>query len=375
MSEKINLPSFDFDPANYKNQLDKKKDDILTLFNELEIPSPDVFESPNEHFRMRCEFRIWHDYSNGDDTCFYVMFEKEAPTIPIKIHAFPIASRAITDLMSPLLKAINSSTELKKKLFQIEFLSTTQKEVLVTLIYHRPLESTWELAAKNLESHLSITVIGRSRKQKNVLSKDYVTEELTIDSKGFLYEQKENSFTQPNATINCKMIEWILLNTEKTQKSLLELYCGNGNFTIPLSFYFNKVLATEISKTSIASAKKNCLLNNVENIEFVRLSGEETASALNKERAFRRLSHINLDEYNFSTVFVDPPRAGLDSKTLHFIKNFDQILYISCNPKTLFDNLFTLKNHYEIKCFAIFDQFPYTEHCECGVILKRRYLS
>ena len=60
------------------------------------------------------------------------------------------------------------------------------------------------------------------------------------------------------------------------------------------------------------------------------------------------------------TVFVDPPRAGLDPATLSMVQRFDRIVYISCNPQTLVDNLQVLIRNYQITALAAFDQFPYT---------------
>ena len=91
---------------------------------------------------------------------------------------------------------------------------------------------------------------------------------------------------------------------------LLELYCGNGNFTAVLAQHFKSVLATEISKISVRSAETNFTHNKVDNVSVVRMSSEEFTQALNGERPFRRLKDIDLDSYNFSTIFVDPPRAG-----------------------------------------------------------------
>jgi tRNA (uracil-5-)-methyltransferase len=79
-----------------------------------------------------------------------------------------------------------------------------------------------------------------------------------------------------------------------------------------------------------------------------------------------------LADYNFSTIFVDPPRAGLDPHTTSIAQRFDNILYISCNPETLRENLKTITQTHSIKAFAIFDQFPYTHHVECGVVLQRK---
>ncbi|MGB2280530.1 MAG: tRNA (uridine(54)-C5)-methyltransferase TrmA, partial [Pseudomonadales bacterium] len=93
--------------------------------------------------------------------------------------------------------------------------------------------------------------------------------------------------------------------------------------------------------------------------------------ALNRERAFRRLQHIDLDDYQFGTVLVDPPRAGLDDNTLKLVQQFKRIIYISCNPVTLMANLQQLQETHQLQAKAMFDQFPYTDHVETGVVLTR----
>jgi len=374
----VTTPAIDIDPDSYTEQLEKKCAKISARFLKLGAAQPDIYPSPARHFRMRTEFRIWHEQDDSDSSlksrCYYAMFDPREPRKPIEVTTFPVASKVICQLMMPLMSEINNDRVLSKKLFQIEFLSSTLDQAVVTLIYHRPLDEQWQGRAKELEDRYGISVIGRSRKQKIVLSKDYVEEVFSVQGRKFHYEQRENSFTQPNAAINTHMLNWCcdyLKTSASGRPALLEMYCGNGNFTLPLAQYFNRVLATEISKTGIASARKNADMNQANNIDFVRLSGEETASALNGERLFRRLANINLDSYQFSTVFVDPPRSGLDKDTLEFIRRFDEIIYISCNPDTMADNVEFLQSDYRIKRFAIFDQFPYSPHCECGLILQK----
>ena len=155
-------------------------------------------------------------------------------------------------------------------------------------------------------------------------------------------------------------------------RDLLELYCGHGNFTIPLAAKFNRVLASEISKNSIANARINCELNGVCNAQFVRLSADELMSAFARRREFERLKGIDIFGYDFSHVLIDPPRAGLEPSVIDFIKNFRNLIYISCNPQTLFENLRSLCATHEVRRFAIFDQFVHTSHIECGVLLRRR---
>jgi tRNA (uracil-5-)-methyltransferase len=167
------------------------------------------------------------------------------------------------------------------------------------------------------------------------------------------------------------MLTWASDCLKHSHHDLVELYCGNGNFTAVLAQHFDKVLATEISKVSVNSANYNFDLNKVDNVTIARLSSEEFTQALNRERAFRRLANVDLDSFNFSTIFVDPPRAGLDGGTEKLVTEMDSILYISCNPETLAENLKQITKTHRVIRAALFDQFPWTHHIESGVYLEK----
>ncbi|MGD9660594.1 MAG: tRNA (uridine(54)-C5)-methyltransferase TrmA [Porticoccaceae bacterium] len=353
------------DPNLYQQQLAEKHQRILRLFGDITLPEIRIFESQPLNFRMRAEFRIWHQ----GEKSFYAM-TPSGQRSPSPIDDFAIGSKAMVTIMPPLLDAINSNPALRKKLYGCEFLTTQTNEVLVTLIYHRPLDDLWLAEAQSLATTLKIDLIGRSKKQKLVIGKDFVTESLSVAGKTYQYQQVETGFTQPNAQVNEKMLAWAKQVTAQSNGDLLELYCGNGNFTVILSENYRRVLATEVSKLSVRSAEYNLSHNGIDNVAIVRMSSEELTQALNGVRPFTRLKNIDLESYEFSTIFVDPPRAGLDAETLALAKKFEQILYISCNPITLKENINALKDNYEIHEFAIFDQFPYTHHIECGALLK-----
>jgi tRNA (uracil-5-)-methyltransferase len=260
-------------------------------------------------------------------------------------------------------------------LFQIDYLASTNNQLVVSLIYHRPLDDAWRESAESLKQTLAclgdVSIIGRSKKQKVVVGNDHVLETLSIKGRDYTFKQVENSFTQPNAIINVNMIEWVIEHLGNTSGDLLELYCGAGNFSVPLAKHFGRVFATEISKTSVAAAQYNITQNDIDNLIIARLSSEEFTEAYNQTRAFFRLKDIALEEYDFTTVLVDPPRAGLDHETLTLISQFNIIIYISCNPVTLADNLSTLGSTHHVQHLALFDQFPFTDHIETGVILRR----
>ncbi|MFA6145488.1 MAG: tRNA (uridine(54)-C5)-methyltransferase TrmA [Sulfurimonas sp.] len=351
----------------YEGQLSTKTEMIKEQFTPYFSGKIDCFESIEEHYRSRAEFKVYHD----DEGSFYAMNRADKQGV-VKITHCSIVHENIVAVMLPLLAEIKKH-ELGYKLFGIDFLTShSSGEVLASLIYHRALDDAWSEKARLIEKELGISIIGRSRKQKIVLSHDYVTETLHIGERDYHYIHIENSFTQPNALVNEKMVSWSLEQLKGIGGDLLELYCGAGNFTIPFATQFDRVLATEISKASIVAAKRNMVLNDIENIDFVRLSAEEFTLALDEIREFRRLEGLKVSDYHLKTLFVDPPRSGLGEEPCAFAARFDHLLYISCNPETLLRDLELLSQTHDVQAMALFDQFPYTHHLEMGVKLRRK---
>jgi tRNA (uracil-5-)-methyltransferase len=285
--------------------------------------------------------------------------------------------------MPRVMEAVHGNIVLRKKLFQANFHTTLAGNAMVTLIYHRKLDDEWTEAAKQLREDLAKIpglvapphIIGRSRKQKIFLDLNEVEEVLDVPGRGTLrYIQVEGAFSQPNAGICTSMLGWAVDVTQGTgtDHDLLELYCGNGNFTAALAPNFRRVVATEISKSSVAAAKRNFEANKVENVFVARMSSEEFTEAWQTGKKFNRLEGINLQEYDFKTLLVDPPRAGLDDETIKVVRDFERVVYISCNPETLKRDVQLVSDLFTVERFAMFDQFPYTHHVECGVYLVRK---
>lgn len=355
----------------YDTQLAEKVSRLQTMMQPFAAPGAEVFRSPVRHYRMRAEFRIWHD---GDDL-YHIIFDQQTRD-RIRVDQFPAASEIINQLMPKLIAAIRDNRALRHKLFQIDYLSTMSNQVVVSLLYHRKLTDEWQQAAIQLRDTLraegfDLQLIGRATKTKICLDRDYVDERLPVAGREMIYRQVENSFTQPNAAMNIQMLEWALDVTQNSRGDLLELYCGNGNFSLALARNFRRVLATEIAKPSVASAQYNIAANQIDNVQIIRMAAEEFTQAMNGVRTFNRLQGINLQDYECETIFVDPPRSGLDEETVKMVQAYPRILYISCNPETLRDNLQVLTQTHQVSRLALFDQFPYTHHMECGVLLTR----
>lgn len=341
----------------YAQQLARKHAELKELLVPYFGGEVISFASKEEYFRQRAEFRIYKDATGVS----YAMsgFDKR----PVVIDECLIVTENIHALMPRLREWLNIEREFARGLFAVEFMEGEER-VLSTLIFHRRLEESDIHKARMLEGLLGIDIILRSRKQKEVLSRDYI--ELVINEKRFICH--ENSFLQPNRGVNEKMIEWAL--KAEGEGDYLELYCGFGNFTLFMSERYNRLFATEVSKVAIRALEHNISINKAENINYARLSDAEIKAALAKEREFVRLRGKEIESYDFRTLFVDPPRAGM-GESVSFAKDFDTIIYISCNPHSFIRDMETLTQTHRIVDAALFDQFPYTKHMEMGAVIKK----
>jgi len=324
----------------------------LTIHTNLK---PLIHISPASGYRARSEFGFKNNaYTKIDDGKKVFMNTSNIP------HS------SIQKVMNELLILINTNEKVKKKLFQVNF-RTSGIKVLASLIYHRQLDDEWRAEALNIQNSLpNVSIIGRSKKTKVLIGNEDLQITYKINGSSFKILQNDLVFFQPNIYLYPLMMTFITGHI-KNPKDLLELYCGCGSFTLTLASRFNKIFATENNRHSIKLLKESIELNSMTNIEIARLSDNETASALAKERPFRRLENIELDSYDFSHILVDPPRAGLSDKTINLSRQFENMIYISCNPETFIRDLKKLDR--EIKSIAVFDQFANTKHLEVIAIL------
>ena len=171
------------------------------------------------------------------------------------------------------------------------------------------------------------------------------------------YYESNESFFQVNKTLTEKLYDEAL-NVIKEDKpdNVLDLYCGTGTIGIYVSDYCKKIIGVDYSKSNIADANKNKELNNCKNIEFVCDKVENQIDKFN----------------NIDIVMVDPPRAGLDSKTKDYLKRISskKIVYISCDPVTLMRDINDLNDSYSVEFIKPFNMFPRTYHVECVCLLK-----
>jgi len=367
-------------PDEYETLLTVKTNILKELLaNYAADKELEVFRSPLTNFRMRANFNIWRDKPRDDNPAnmYYAMFEKEDNrNVPCEIKSFPCGSVLMNTLMQKFMEALKEFSALSFTLFEVRFVTTQSDNAVITLCYKCPMKPEWQAEADKAALLLNVKIVGRSRKVKKIAGGDETIEEIyTVNNRALKYCQTEGAFSQPNAKVCEKMLEWALnVTNDSHDRDLLELYCGGGTFTAAMAQNFRKVLATEISKASVELANRTFKANDVNNIKILRLSSEEFTEAYEEKRTFQRVTDakIQFKDYDISTVLVDPPRAGLDPATCALLCRFDKIVYISCNPVTLARDVGVMSETHRVERIAAFDQFPYTHHLEGGVLLIKK---
>ena len=173
------------------------------------------------------------------------------------------------------------------------------------------------------------------------------------------YYVSSKSFFQVNKEVT-KLLYDEILNVVKNNKpsKVLDLYCGTGTIGIYICDYVNSVVGVDYSDSGIKDANLNKELNKCSNIEFICDKVENVIDSFN----------------DIDLVIVDPPRAGLDNKTIDNIKRIgaETLIYVSCDPATLGRDLKLLEDEYEVLYVKPFNMFPRTYHIENFVELRRK---
>lgn len=141
---------------------------------------------------------------------------------------------------------------------------------------------------------------------------------------------------------------------------VLDLYCGIGTISLFMAKYAKKIYGVEIVKEAVKMAKENAKMNHIDNVEFIAGDVEKILDEL-----------IHQKKIIPDIVMVDPPRRGLDKRSIMNILKVrpKKLVYISCNPATLVRDLADLEEDYEIMKIKLVDMFPFTAHVECCSVL------
>lgn len=196
----------------------------------------------------------------------------------------------------------------------------------------------------------------------------------TLPDFGLLYHFHPCDFIQVNQNMNQKMIHQALawLSPHK-QDTVLDLFCGLGNFSLPFAQRVKKVVGVEGIEEMVKRARNNASTNNLDNVSF--FVGDLEAEDTYLEWNHGDISHWATETY--TQLILDPPRTG----ALHLMQNIHRfhvpsILYVSCNSATFVRDAEILVHQqgYTLEKIGVLDMFPHTAHVEIMALFTRNVL-
>lgn len=170
-------------------------------------------------------------------------------------------------------------------------------------------------------------------------------------------------FTQINFELNHLMVKQAIQLLElKPNDTVLDLFCGIGNFTLPIARRVKQVIGIEGSAEMVTRAQENANYNNITNVSFYTANLQE----LTKDSTW--------SQQQYDKILLDPPRTGAKEIISHF-KYFaaEKIVYVSCNPATLARDAGELvhQHGYQLKQVGVMNMFPHTSHIEAIAVFER----
>ena len=253
---------------------------------------------------------------------------------------------------------------IKEHVPQIE-VAIAEKDTILILRHLQPLNENDEKVLIDYAKKLSITWYLQSggldtiKPLKNPVQLTYSIPKHNIEML-FL----PNDFTQVNFELNKKMIDLALgLLDLNENDDVIDLFCGLGNFTLPISRYANKVVGIEGDQGLVERAKANAEQNNITNALFYKADLFEDVSGFEWFRG-----------KNYNKALIDPSRTGaIEIVELLPKLNIERLVYVSCNPATLArDTAKLISLGFSLESAGVMDMFPQTAHVESIALFVRK---
>jgi 23S rRNA (uracil1939-C5)-methyltransferase len=365
----------DLQHATYNAQIILKKE-ILTesmyrgagdIFSDPEIIMQSAIASPKDFgYRQRIRLQVKEEGQYG-------FFRPESHTLQA-VSKCLLASPALNKVLQQF-HFNETFTELVRHCTTFELLLNPESDDIFTLLHFkrkpRPRDSGMAVDLVNDTKCLSTILMQVEGyglfdplEQKFISKPPHLSQNLSISEiqQNLRITWDVGGFCQVNLEQNLHLIDLVLEMVKKgPHKKILDLFCGYGNFSLPLAHIADEVLGIDNQNAAIRSAKRNAVLNKIHNCHFMKKQVEAGIKSLLSERE------------TFNTVILDPPRQGAAAvASLLAGLKAEQIIYISCNPATLARDLAILYHEgYTLSCLVPVDMFPQTHHMESVTLLKK----
>ena len=311
-----------------------------------EIPWQAPIESDGFGYRRRA--RLGVRYRKQLDEII-IGFREEANKHLTAIDACPVLEPLLSALITPM-QACISQLNAKAVITQMELIASDQGPIVV-LRHLKALQADDQNTLKAFaKQHECLMYLQGDESLECVYPE--VETALSYSVSGFELEFQVKDFIQGNAQVNQKMVElaatWLDLKPEET---LLDLFAGIGNFSIPLAPKVTSLLAVEGVGPMVERIKHNAQRHNMDNITAMALN-------LDDEELLFRLPKAD-------AIILDPPRTGAATLMPWLSKQKSRILYIACEPSSLVrDAQPLLDAGFRIEKITVMDMFPQTKHVE-----------
>ncbi len=300
-----------------------------------------IYSNQEFNYRIRVQFKV----KNGK-LGFFRLGEKEV----VEIDTCPISHKRINELIEPLKECAKQLKELQE--IHVTY-SPYEDKFLVKFISATEIERDLLNNIKEEFLPKDVVGVGDYSRLRTILNRRYWIgkEYLYMKVGKWIFRVNADSFFQVNYTIWEDFINAVVQDVEF--KKALDLHCGVGFFTIPLSEKGNFIEGSDSNPSAVSDAEYNAKINNRDNVIFV------------KSDAYRHLKSRGGEVLDL--VVLDPPRSGLSKEEIELlIKNQpERIIYISCNPSTLARDLkMLIRGGYTLEGIKLVDMFPQTYHIE-----------
>jgi 23S rRNA (uracil1939-C5)-methyltransferase len=275
-----------------------------------------------------------------------------------------ILQQPLDDLLKPLALMIEK-LRIRQHIAQIEA-SVADNDVALIVRHLKPIGNEDEHILLDFAKDNNVRIYSQSKGPKTIF-------EMTENKAPLYFDMKElairmeflpSDFIQVNAKMNIKMIQQAMnLLAIDADDVVLDLFCGLGNFTLPLARKVKKIVGIEGEKTLVQRAVHNAKINKLSNVSFFE--------------ADLRRNHENSEWFKqeFSKILIDPPRSGAwEILPLIASTKAKTLLYVSCHPASLARDTDRLVNEFgfELVNAGVMDMFPHTSHVESMALFVRK---
>ncbi|EKS7793042.1 23S rRNA (uracil(1939)-C(5))-methyltransferase RlmD [Edwardsiella piscicida] len=314
--------------------------------------APQVIAGEPYGYRRRARFGLQF---NAKTQRVVLGFRQAASNDLVALKACPVLAPALEALLLPLGECL-SALRARRRLGHLE-LALADNGPLMVLRHLDPLA---------LSDREALSAFARQRGLSLYLSDGGAPQRLLGEAPyyqidGIRLDFNPQDFIQVNAAVNAQMVEQALAWLDvRADERVLDLFCGMGNFTLPLARRAQRVVGVEGVPELVATAQNNARNNGLSNVEFFHQNLEEDVT----RQAWAA--------QGFDKILLDPARAGAPGVMQHIVRLAPRrVVYVSCNPTTLArDSKTLLQGGYRLTRLCMLDMFPHTGHLESMALFE-----